>query len=81
MFEYLNKHSPLGEQFDHHMSGYRQGRPSWMDHGFYPVQKNLVEGLDTSDDAVLLVDVGGGHGHDIQEFRYGVTATRPLPTC
>ena len=81
MFEYLNTHSPLGEQFDHHMSGYRQGRPGRMDPGLYSVQEKLVKGLDTSDDAVLLVDIGGGLGHDIQEFRCGVTPTLPLSTC
>lgn len=71
MFEYMIAHPPLGQQFNHHMSGYRQGRPSWMDRDFYPVKERLVKGMDASKDAVMLVDVGGGHGHDIEEFRYG----------
>jgi hypothetical protein len=70
MFEYMNANQPLGLQFNHHMGGYRQGRPSWMDANFYPVNERLVGGLDTSDDAVLLVDIGGSLGHDIEEFRY-----------
>ncbi|KAF9696734.1 hypothetical protein EKO04_005172 [Ascochyta lentis] len=69
MFEYMHAHPPLGEQFNYHMSGYRQGRPSWMDHNFYPVEQRLINGIDTSSDAVLLVDVGGGLGHDLEEFR------------
>ncbi|EUC34431.1 hypothetical protein COCCADRAFT_35891 [Bipolaris zeicola 26-R-13] len=69
MFEYMIAHPPLGQQFNHHMSGYRQGRPSWMDRDFYPVKERLVKGMDASKDAVMLVDVGGGHGHDIEEFR------------
>lgn len=69
MFQYLHAHPPLGVQFDHHMGGYRQGRPSWMDTGFYPVTERLVDGMSTSQDAVLLVDIGGGLGHDLGEFR------------
>ena len=51
------------------MSGYRQGKRSWMDDGFYPVEERL--GLDTDDDkdAVFLVDVGGGLGHDLEELK------------
>lgn len=39
-----------------------------MDRDFYPVDENLVKGAKTEDDAVFLVDVGGGKGHDLQEF-------------
>lgn len=69
MFEYLTAHPPLGQQFNHHMGGYRLGRPSWMDTGFYPVQERLVQGMAESD-ATLLVDIGGSLGHDLQEFAY-----------
>ncbi|KAH6640167.1 S-adenosyl-L-methionine-dependent methyltransferase [Chaetomium tenue] len=69
-FEWLQANQPYGTQFNHHMGGYRQGRPSWMDPDFYPVQERLVQGLDTTTaDAALLVDIGGGLGHDLAEFR------------
>lgn len=55
-------------QFNNHMSAYHQGRPSWMDVGFYPVP-TLIEGADHGEDDVLLVDVGGSVGHDLSEFR------------
>lgn len=55
--------------FSLHMGGYRQGRPSWMDKGFFPVQERLIEGFDNSEDAAMLVDIGGNVGHDIDEFR------------
>jgi hypothetical protein len=38
-----------------------------MDTDFYPVQERLVTGL--TPDQVLLVDIGGGLGHDLDEFR------------
>ncbi|MBE3048194.1 hypothetical protein IMZ48_37955 [Candidatus Bathyarchaeota archaeon] len=67
-FEHLETHQPYGAQFNQHMGGYRQGRPSWMDKGFYPVQERLINGFDAASPA-LLVDIGGGLGHDLDEFR------------
>lgn len=69
MFEHLHSHPPYGAMFNSHMGGYRQGRPSWMDDGFYPVQERLIDGADASADAAFLVDIGGSMGHDIDEFR------------
>ncbi|GAM39457.1 hypothetical protein TCE0_034r11023 [Talaromyces pinophilus] len=66
-FEFLATNPEFPVRFMNHMSAYHQGRPSWMDPGFYPVQERLAAGLDTS--APLLVDVGGSTGHDLQEFR------------
>ncbi|KAL3447643.1 S-adenosyl-L-methionine-dependent methyltransferase [Aspergillus insuetus] len=65
-FEYLQSHPAHAEQFNNHMTAYHQGRPSWMDVGFYPVPE-LARGV--AGDNVLLVDVGGGVGHDLAEFR------------
>lgn len=67
-FEWVSQRPERLTEFQHHMAGYRTGRPSWMDHNFYPVEKNLVDGAKTEDDAVFLVDIGGGKGHDLQEL-------------
>ncbi|KAL2255433.1 hypothetical protein VTK26DRAFT_3394 [Humicola hyalothermophila] len=69
LFEHLIAHPPYGAQFNNHMGGYRQGRPSWMDPGFYPVEERLIQGADTGPDATFLVDIAGGRGHDLDEFR------------
>ena len=53
-----------------HMSGYHIERPSWMDPGFYPLEERLVSGCRHGIGEVLLVDVGGGLGHDLEEFRH-----------
>lgn len=66
-FQYLQANPPYGEQFNFHMGGYHQGRPSWMDPGFYPVQENLIDGFDKENGA-MLVDIGGSIGHDLEEF-------------
>ncbi|KAF2197615.1 S-adenosyl-L-methionine-dependent methyltransferase [Delitschia confertaspora ATCC 74209] len=65
-FEYLQNNPPHGVEFNHHMGGYRQGRPSWMDKGFFPVQEQLIDGA--KPERAFLVDVGGGMGHDLMEF-------------
>lgn len=68
LFEYLHAHPPYGEQFNFHMGGYHQGRPSWMDDGFYPVKERLIDGVDCTEGDALLVDIGGSVGHDLEEL-------------
>ncbi|OBR14526.1 Sterigmatocystin 8-o-methyltransferase [Colletotrichum higginsianum IMI 349063] len=57
-----------GTHFNHHMSGYRQGRVPWSAPSFYPVNERLIAGADQSPEAPFLVDIGGSIGHDIVEF-------------
>ncbi|KAI0400709.1 O-methyltransferase-domain-containing protein [Xylaria palmicola] len=51
-------------------------RPSWVD--MYPVQERLVAGLhqDLASDASALVDVGGGTGQILQDFRVTIPEYR-----
>ncbi|KAJ5092114.1 S-adenosyl-L-methionine-dependent methyltransferase [Penicillium alfredii] len=82
-FDWLDAHQPLASQFNDHMGGFRLGRPSWMDEEVFPVEANLLTGFDTTktitnnnnrngnsknNDPVLLVDIGGSYGHDLEEF-------------
>lgn len=67
-FTHIMEKYPAGE-FQQFMKGYGQGRRLWMDPDFYPVVERLVNGADTtSSDAAFIVDIGGGIGHDIDEF-------------
>lgn len=68
LFENHQARPPYGEQFNLHMGGYHQGRPSWMDEGFYPIKENLVQGFDDSEGSAMLVDIGGSVGHDMEEL-------------
>ncbi|KAJ9137573.1 putative O-methyltransferase [Pleurostoma richardsiae] len=67
-FAWANENEPVLTQFNNHMGCYHQGRPSWMDPDFYPVQERLIQGAKSGSDTVFLVDVGGSLGHDIEEF-------------
>lgn len=50
------------------MSAYRAGKPNWYDPGLYPVEERMIAGFDDTVSDVLLVDVGGGRGHDVALF-------------
>ncbi|KAI9872149.1 MAG: hypothetical protein M1830_002022 [Pleopsidium flavum] len=68
-FEWLNANPLCGKRFMSHMAGFRRGQTSWVKPDFYPVEERLVKGMNKDKDAVLLVDVGGAEGFDIEEFR------------
>lgn len=44
------------------------GKTNWYDPGFYPVSERMITSFDASYSDVLLVDVGGGRGHDVAAF-------------
>lgn len=65
-FVWLYEKPELASCFNNYMSGYRAGKSSWVDPGFYPVEERLGNGMKQGADEVLLVDVGGGLGHDLE---------------
>ncbi|KAK8070078.1 hypothetical protein PG994_006694 [Apiospora phragmitis] len=66
-FDWLVATPPHLAHFDSFMSAYRAGKPNWWD--FYPVVERLAAGFDPQTHGdVLLVDVGGGRGHDLAHF-------------
>ncbi|KAJ5833105.1 O-methyltransferase [Penicillium riverlandense] len=65
-FEWLVATPPHLQHFDSFMSAYRAGKANWYD--FYPVTELMITGFDPSVSDVLLVDVGGGKGHDVANF-------------
>lgn len=67
-FPWLVATPPHLAEFDAFMSAYRSGKANWYDPGFYPVAERLIEGFDPRNSDVLLVDVGGGRGHDTLSF-------------
>ncbi|KAL4800798.1 S-adenosyl-L-methionine-dependent methyltransferase [Aspergillus venezuelensis] len=72
-FEWLVANPPNLQHFDSFMSAYRAGKLNWYDVGFYPVAERLITGFEGGKDHILLVDVGGGRGHDVTAF----TAAHP----
>lgn len=68
-FVWLRERPEHFVHFNNYMSGYRQGKQSWMDEGVYPVEERLVSGAREGEGEVFVVDVGGGLGHDLEELR------------
>lgn len=67
-FDWLAKQPALLEPFHKFMMTQREGHVQWLD--FYPIEQELVQGFDDKDpNAVLLVDVGGSVGHEIQAVK------------
>lgn len=67
-FEYLAERPKLQECFNNYMGGRRQGERSWFDPDYFPVEDKLQH-TELNDSTPLLVDVGGGLGHDAEAFR------------
>ena len=66
-FGLLQERAGILETFGTFMTCHKRGRPEFPE--IYPVEKELVGGLDQSKDAVLLVDVGGGLGQEISTLK------------
>ncbi|KAJ5313478.1 uncharacterized protein N7443_000362 [Penicillium atrosanguineum] len=67
-FDFIKSNPKVAAEFHNNLSTYSQGRLSWTDPSIYDVTQ-LIQGMKIGEDEVVLVDVGGGQGHDISEFR------------
>ncbi|KAL8727832.1 MAG: hypothetical protein Q9181_005564 [Wetmoreana brouardii] len=66
-FEFFANNEDQRRYLDDYMAVRRQGLSSW--HEVFPMASQLVPGFNTDNpDAVLLVDVGGGFGHELRSF-------------
>ncbi|KAJ5385539.1 hypothetical protein N7517_003450 [Penicillium concentricum] len=66
-FDWIVATPPQLRHFYSFMSTYHTGK-SWFEEGFYPVSQRLICGFDVEVGDALLVDVGGGRGHDVAAF-------------
>ncbi|KAI0114297.1 S-adenosyl-L-methionine-dependent methyltransferase [Nemania sp. FL0031] len=66
MFPWLIKDPPMMVNFNAFMTGQRADRKQWFD--LLNVHDILLTGAKKDANAPLLVDIGGGEGHDIAEF-------------
>lgn len=66
-FAWLCQNPAALTRFNSFMEGQRADRPYWAD--WFPVRDRILNLPDMSADRPLLVDLGGGRGHDLLEFR------------
>ena len=67
MFDWFGQNPDIGVRFGSMMVAWVRNKPFWADERAYPVKERL-NGVEAQDD-VLIVDVGGGKGHDLAEFK------------
>jgi len=67
LFQFLNQRPARLEAFNSFMEGQRRGRKAWYDN--FPAENLVGTGEDKDVASVLMVDVGGGRGHELEDFR------------
>ncbi|KAL5119044.1 hypothetical protein ACEQ8H_002968 [Pleosporales sp. CAS-2024a] len=66
LFDYLATQPELGADFNMFMGAVGGSQSYWWD--WYDIKGRLIDGFDKTKSNVMLVDIGGGNGHDIQMF-------------
>ncbi|CAF9943402.1 MAG: hypothetical protein ALECFALPRED_000295 [Alectoria fallacina] len=68
-FDYMGQYPQVSKEFDTFMTASRNMKPHWVD--WYPVQDQILDGYagGSEGENVLLVDVGGGYGQDLEYFK------------
>ena len=67
LFPWLKQRPDKLNNFNTFMQGNRGSRPRWID--WFPVKEELLDGFKDEKDAVALLDIGGGRGHDLAAAR------------
>ena len=66
-FEWMQQTPAIMSNFSAFMEVVRADRVNWID--WFPVQEQLINGAKTGNEAVFMIDVGGGRGQDLIAFR------------
>lgn len=67
LFEWFPKHPEYLNNFNLWMTGQREGRVKWLD--FFPFEERIAKGFKKGAGAVMLIDVGGARGHEIDAIK------------
>jgi hypothetical protein len=65
-FEWLISDPAMMSNFNTFMAGNLETRKNWFD--AFPAEKIVFDGASTDPESVLLIDIAGGEGHDIERF-------------
>ena len=67
LFGWLNQHPARLDNFNTFMGGIRHDRRQWFD--AFPVEQLVFEGFEGDEGTPLLVDIAGGRGYDLGNFK------------
>jgi hypothetical protein len=65
-FQRIHSNPETMNDFNTFMAGYRNKRGHWVD--WFPIENEILCTFDAGNDQTLIVDVGGGNGHDLERF-------------
>ena len=65
-FDHIHSDAQRTKDFNTFMSGNRVDRRHWVD--WFPVETEIFSGTLGGSENIVLVDVGGGNGHDLERF-------------
>jgi hypothetical protein len=65
-FEYVQQDPELFKAFTQLMTRWRGLSKHWTE--WYPVQANILDGASTNAEEIIMVDMGGDRGHDLEIF-------------
>lgn len=65
-FEYLCQNPGTLKDFNSSMARNRGSRKHWVD--WFPVESQILSAISSAENDTLLVDVGGGKGHDLERL-------------
>ncbi|MCJ1401979.1 hypothetical protein MMC11_005196 [Xylographa trunciseda] len=65
-FAKIHENPEVMKDFNVFMKGVRSTREFWAE--WFPVDEALIRGFSGFPDDILMVDVGGGNGHDLESF-------------
>ncbi|KAL4945626.1 hypothetical protein BDV06DRAFT_209360 [Aspergillus oleicola] len=66
-FTWLCQHPDALTRFNNFMEGQRANRIHWGD--WFPISERILNGADKDPNRALVVDIGGGRGHDLMLFK------------
>ena len=67
MFQWLQQHPKQMSNFNTFMGGQRHNRIDWFDS--FPMDEIIFQGYQKASGAVLLIDIAGGRGYDLEAFK------------
>ena len=67
LFEWFPKHPEYLQNFNSWMTGQRDGRQGWLE--FFPFEERVSKGFQEHDDSIMLVDIGGAFGHEVEAIK------------
>ena len=65
-FEYVQQDPKRLKAFNQLMTRWRGASKHWTE--WYPVQSEILDGASADSDDLILVDIGGARGHDLEAF-------------